>query len=108
MGIASVEKTPFELKLNEVYPDEGYDYFPVALDANGELLTTGMEGSVNILAIQDRDVSTVYVYICDYDEYMDEIKGYYYSDDYEQKKAEKSYKELLDERAVYATEVHFE
>ena len=108
VGIASVEKTPFEVKLNEIYPDGGYDYFPVALDANGELLTTGMEGSVNILAIQDRDVSTVYIYICDYDEYMDEIKGYYYSDDYEQKKAEKSYKELLDERAVYATEVHFE
>ena len=41
-------------------------------------------------------------------EYMDDIKGYYYSDDYEQKKAEKSYKELLDERAVYSTEVHFE
>lgn len=108
VGIASVEKTPFEIKLNEIYPDSGVDYFPVALDANGEILPYGIESSVNMYAIQDRDVSKIYVYICNWDEYMDEIKGYYYSDDYEQKKAEKSFKELLDERAVYKTEVNFE
>lgn len=108
VGIASVEKTPFEIRLNETYPDGGYDYFPVALDARGEILPYGSDGNVNIFAIQDRDVSTIYVYICNYDEYMDEIKGYYYSEDYKQKKAEKSFKQLLDERAVYSTEVTFE
>ena len=82
VGIASVEKTPFEIKLNQTYPDGGYDYFPIALDAKGDILPYG--------------------------EYMDELKGYYYSDDYEQKKADKSFKELLDERAVYKTEVTFE
>lgn len=108
VGIASVEKTPFELRLNEIYPDEGYDYFPVALDAKGEILPSGLACNVNVYAIHDRDVSTVYVYICDYDEYMDELKGYYYSDDYEEKKAEKSFQELLEERAVYQTEVQFD
>lgn len=108
VGIASVEKTPFEIKLNQTYPDGGYDYFPIALDAKGDILPYGSDSNVNIFAIQDSDISTIYVYICDYDEYMDELKGYYYSDDYEQKKADKSFKELLDERAVYKTEVTFE
>lgn len=108
VGIESVEKTPFEIKLNEIYPDSGENYFPVALDADGEVLPFGMMSSANVFAIQDRDISTVYVYICDWNEYMDEIKGYYYSDDYEENKKEKTYKELLDERAVYSTEVHFQ
>lgn len=109
VGITTIEKTPFEIKINESYPyNISYDYFLVVLDANGEILPYGSDANVNIYAIQDRDISTVYVYICDYDEYMDEIKGYYYSEDYEQKKIEKSYKQLLDERAVYSAEVTIE
>ena len=113
VGIASVEKTPFELKLNEIYPTEESqaDYFPIALDANGDILPYGggVGGSyVNVFALQNHDISTVDIYICDYDEYMDELKGYYWSDDYEEKKKEKTFKQLLDERAVYHTEVKFD
>ena len=43
------------------------------------------QNSNNTYAIQDRDISTVYIYLCDYYEYMDELKGYYWSDDYEEK-----------------------
>lgn len=107
IGIASVEKTPFELKINEIYPNEETYGFPIALDANGEILPSG-EGNVNTYAVQDRDTSTVYVYICDQEEYLDELKRYYFSDTYEENKKEKTFKELLDERALYKTEVHFE
>ena len=41
-------------------------------------------------------------------EYMDELKGYYWSDDYEEKAKTKTFKQLLDERAVAGTEVHFD
>ena len=56
------------------------------LDANGDIMPYGgVSNSNNTYAIQDRDISTVYIYLCDYYEYMDELKGYYWSDDYEEK-----------------------
>ena len=47
------------------------------------------------------------LYVCDYMEYMDELKGYYYSSDYEEKAKEKTFKQLLDERCVYSEKVSF-
>ena len=44
----------------------------------------------------------------DYYEYMDELKGYYWSDDYEEKAKTKTFKQLLDEPVVAGTEVHFD
>ena len=106
-GIQSVTRTPFELILNEVNPD--VDYFLVATDADGDLLPYGnFGGNTNTYAIQDRDVSKVDVYICDYVEYMDELKGYYWSDDYAEKKKTKTFKQFLDERALMHQEVIFD
>ena len=105
-GVVSVTKTPFEIQLNEVI---GGDYICTVLDEDGEPLSLGNQGGDSgIFAIKDRDVSKIYVYICDWTEYMDEIKGYYWSEDYKEKKKEKTYKEYLDERAVLHTEVVFE
>lgn len=105
-GITAVHKTPFEFTMDLYDPE--MKYVAVMLDADGDLMDNGnVGGSMDTLAIRDRDVSTVYVYLCDYYEYMDELKGYYWSPDYETKKAEKSFKELLDERAVLKTEVVF-
>ena len=39
---------------------------------------------------------------------MDELKGYYWSDNYEEKAKTKTFKQLLDERAVASAEVHFD
>ena len=61
-----------------------------------------------MLAIANKDVSTVYVYLCDYIEYMDELKGYYWSLDYEEKAKTKTFKQLLDENAILKTEVTFD
>ncbi len=109
VGISSVTKTPFELTLTETYENaNASDYFAVALDADGDILPYGTGGgSTNTFALQNRNISTIYIYICDYIEYMDELKGYYWSDDYEENKKVKTFKQLLDERSVYQTEVHF-
>ena len=99
-GIASVVKTPFEITVNESYDDKTKraDYFPVILDAQGNVMdVTG--GSVNTVSVKNHDTSTVYVYLCDYDEYMDELKG---------SRNEDGFKTLMDERAKFAAEVHFD
>lgn len=106
-GVTSLTKTPFEITMNE--SGDTVDYFPVILDADGKPMSFGkFIGTANTVAISDRDISTVYVYLCDYIEYMDELKGYYWSDDYEEKAKTKTFKQLLDERAVASAEVHFD
>lgn len=106
-GVISLTKTPFEITMNE--SGDTADYFPVILDADGKPMSFGkFTGTANTVAISDRDISTVYVYLCDYIEYMDELKGYYWSDDYEEKAKTKTFKQLLDERAVASEEVHFD
>lgn len=106
IGLVSVTKTPFELTVED---GNNYDCFTVVLDADGDPMPYGNSGgSANVMALQDRDVSRVDIYVCDYVEYMDELKGYYWSDDYEEKKKTKTFKELLDERALYHREITFE
>lgn len=106
-GVISLTKTPFEITMNE--SGDTADYFPVILDADGKPMSFGkFTGTANTVAISDRDISTVYVYLCDYIEYMDELKGYYWSDDYEEKAKTKTFRQLLDERAVASAEVHFD
>ena len=98
-GVLSITKTPFEITMKMQDPEA--KYFAVMLDANGDIMPYGgVSNSNNTYAIQDRDISTVYIYLCDYYEYMDELKGYYWSDDYEEKAKTKTFKQLLDERAV--------
>ena len=105
-GVISVTKTPFEIQINEI---TGGDYTCTVLDADGEPLSYGNQGGDGrIFSVKDRNVSKIYVYVCDWTEYMDELKGYYWSEDYKEKKKEKTYKEYLDERAVLHTEVVFE
>ena len=107
-GVLSITKTPFEITMKMQDPET--KYVAVMLDANGDILPDGgvANSNADTYAIQDRDVSTVYIYLCDYYEYMDELKGYYWSDNYEEKAKTKTFKQLLDERAVAGTEVHFD
>lgn len=107
-GVLSITKTPFEITMKMQDPET--KYVAVMLDANGDILPDGgvANGNADTYAIQDRDISTVYIYLCDYYEYMDELKGYYWSDDYEEKAKTKTFKQLLNERAVAGTEVHFD
>jgi hypothetical protein len=103
-GILALEKTPFELTVFEKYAegDSIADYFPVMLDAEGKFMETGdLGGAVNTVPVRNHDISTVYVYECDYDEYMDELKGLRFTDP-------DGFKAVMDEKAKLKAEVHFE
>lgn len=105
LGIISVTKTPVEISLEM---EQNLDYFAVILDANGTLMDGNAVGNHNTASISGFDTSKIDVYICDYIEYMDELKGYLWSDDYEEKAKEKTFKQLLDERCVYHREITFD
>lgn len=106
IGLVSVTKTPFELIVED---SNNPDSFTVVLDADGDIMPSGTFGGwTNVMPLQDRDVSKIDIYICDYIEYMDELKGYYWSEDYQENKKTKTFKQLLDERALYHKELIFE
>jgi hypothetical protein len=93
IGIASVEKTAFEISAQIILPEgvERYDYIVTILDADGKRLDNqGSNGEV--FSTYGRNTDTVYVYVCDYMQFMDELKG----DD-----------KKIAEGALFGTEVHF-
>ncbi|MDE6386187.1 MAG: DUF4179 domain-containing protein [Lachnospiraceae bacterium] len=90
IGLEMIEISPVELTLHTVEPPDCLT-FAVALDKDGRKLTSSSSNAYE-LAITGHDISTVTVYICDYDEYMDEIKMYALEDE------ENS---MLEERALF-------
>lgn len=99
-GLYQIVKTKFEItveeKCNEERTEQGV--FMVVLDADGQLLPNGSSSFADTYAINGRDVSKVYVYVCDYIEYMDDIKGH---------RNDSNFKQILEERALYKKEVVF-
>lgn len=93
-------KTKFEItveeKCNEERTEQGV--FVVVLDADGKLLPNGSSSFADTYAINGRDVSKVYVYVCDFAEYMDDIKGH---------RNEADFQKILEERALYKKEIVF-
>lgn len=109
IGIGIVEKTPYEIKASEIFPSEEmkYDTFVAICDKNGDLLD--FQGDIaDTYQVYGRDTSTINVYVCDYTQYMDELKGYYWSDDYDEKKKTKTFASYLEEHALYSTQVSFD
>lgn len=109
IGLKSVIRTPYELTVNELY-EEGSDSdcFMVALDANGNKLPyNDSNRNCNNFAIQDRDISTVDIYILDYVQYMDELKGEENYNNNENKPEGEKWSDLLDENAKYHKTLHF-
>ena len=109
IGLKSVIRTPYELTVNELYEDgSDSDCFMVALDANGNKLPyNDSAGNCNIFAIQDRDISTVDIYILDYTQYMDELKGPDNYNNNENKPEGQRWSDLLDQYAKYHKTLHF-
>ena len=99
-GLYQVVRTKFEITVEEKCNEERAQsgVFMVVLDAQGKLLPSGSSSYADTYAVGGRDVSRVYVYVCDYTEYMDELKGYRDSADF---------KEILEERALYGKEIIF-
>ena len=109
IGLKSVIRTPYELTVNELYEEgSNSDCFMVALDANGNKLPyNDSVGNCNIFAIQDRDISTVDIYILDYIQYMDELKGEDNYNNNENKPEGQKWSDLLNQHAKYHKTLHF-
>lgn len=109
VGIDIVEKTPYEITASMVLPEDvdTTKYMLIICDAAGDLLDNQGEYA-DIYQTYGRDTSTVYVYVCDEMEYLDELKGYYWSKDYSRKKQEKTFAQYLEEHALYGTKVEFQ
>ena len=110
IGLKSVIRTPYELTVNELYEDgSDSDCFMVALDANGNKLPyNDSAGNCNNFTIQDRDISTVDIYILDYIQYMDELKGPDNYNNNENKPEGQKWSNLLDQYAKYHKTLHFD
>lgn len=108
IGIAKIEKTPYEITVDEIMPSEEMknNCYIAICDANGDLFDYQAEYA-DTYQVYGRDTSTVSVFICDYDNYMDHLKGYYYSEDYDKKKETKTFAQYLNENCLYSTVVNF-
>lgn len=109
VGLEKVVKTRYELR---VYPKDksetdGKYYFAEVFDANGECMDYAGD-ITDCRQTYGYDTSKVNIYLCDEDEYMNELKGYYFSEDYEKKKKTKTYEEYIAEHAVYHKEITFD
>lgn len=100
IGVESLEISSVEMTMNIIEP-AGTLTFAAALDADGNKMESGGNNAYE-LAIAGHDISKVYVYVCDYDEYMDEIKGYGVPGNH----SDKSFQEVLEERALFKTVVY--
>ncbi|MDE7340539.1 MAG: DUF4179 domain-containing protein [Lachnospiraceae bacterium] len=94
IGIASVTKTPYEIKADILLPTgvEPFDYVVAITDADGKILDSQGEIS-EIYSVYGRNTDTVHIYVVDYNTYMDECK------------AENAY--LLPEKALFQTTVEW-
>lgn len=94
IGIASVTKTPYEIKADILLPAgvEPFDYVIAITDADGKILDS--QGvTAEIYSVYGRNTDTVHIYVVDYDTYMDECK------------AENAYR--LPEKALFQTTVEW-
>lgn len=93
IGVDYIEISSVELTIHTIEPADLLT-FAVVLDRDGKMLLSGSNNAYE-LAIAGHDISTITVYICDYDEYMDEIKAYALRDDNE------NFRRILEERALF-------
>ncbi len=99
-GLYSVSKTLFEITVEMNCSEERLrqGVYIAVLDADGKLLSRGSSSWGSTFAISDSDVSKIYVYLCDMQEYLDELNGYRESGNLRQ---------ILEERALYGKEIEF-
>jgi hypothetical protein len=110
IGIEKVVKDRFEITVYDTYTGDAVrvDYIPVVLDADGRLMDDGDSGSVNTVAINDRDVSHLDIFLVDYMKWMDELKGDYLREENPHTADGRTAKEMLMEESAYHVEVDFE
>lgn len=93
IGLEYIEISAVEMTLHPIQNgDRGI--VAVALDKDGRQIRHGGTNG-NELAIYGHDISVITVYICDYYEYMDELKGIGLQ------QGDEAFQEALEERALY-------
>lgn len=108
LGLENVILTPYELRVNYKYEGVSFgDTALFALDADGNRLPSPNSFLPNTFAIQDRDISTVDIYILDKEKYMEILSTdeRFLSDEYSQ--SEIDWRELLKKYAKYHKTLHF-
>ena len=107
-AVSSVTRTPFEL-LVDYNIATGADTMLLVLDADGKRMSTGRTGgSVNMLAIDDHDVSKVDIYWITWEDFEGrQIKGSYF-DEHETNEEGQTLKDMLDSCCLYHREVVIE
>lgn len=110
IGIEKVVKDRVEITIYDTYKEGvSKDYFPVVLDSDGRLMdNSDIGGLVNTVAIQDRDVSKIDVFLIDYVKWMDELKGDQWKEENAPVEDGQTYKELLMDECDYHKEIVFE
>lgn len=98
-GLYQVAKTKFEITVEKKCSEERLQsgVFLIVLDAEGKELQMGSSIYMTY-AVNGRDVSKIYVYICDYTEYVNDIMEYRNDADFQQ---------ILENRALYGKEIVF-
>ena len=98
----SVSLSPFELVFN--YDTEAAtDYVVVAADANGRFMES--MDYMDTIPVLGYDTSSVTIYICDYDEYMDSIKGQLLDENGEV--SDSDCRDILENNALYSQTISF-
>lgn len=95
IGIASVIKTPYEIKAELILPENAdpADYCVVITDADGKILDSQGQ-TAEVYSVYGRNTDTVHIYVMDYLTFMDECK------------AENA--DLLPEKALFRTTVKWQ
>ncbi len=107
-AVSSVTRTPFELLVDYNIATDA-DTMLLVLDADGKRMSTGRTGgSVNMLAIDDHDVSRVDIYWITWEDFEGrQIKGSYF-DEHETNEEGQTLKDVLDSCCIYHREVIIE
>lgn len=93
IGLEYIELSSVELTLHLIQNGDRLTV-AVAFDKDGRRIQNGGT-NFHALAIYGHDISVINVYVCDYDEYMDELKGIGLQ------QGDEVFREVLEERALY-------
>lgn len=93
-GLSHIEFSPVEMTIHPIEPVDHLG-FAVVLDRDGRMVRYGGENCYE-LALDGHDISEITVYVCDYDQYMDEIKRYAIHED-----DAKIFETMLEENYLY-------
>ncbi|WP_027203178.1 DUF4179 domain-containing protein [Butyrivibrio fibrisolvens] len=93
--------TPFELVLSYDH-DAAMDYVVVAVDANGAYMPG--ETDMDTIPVQGFDTSSVTIYVCDYDDFMDNFKGQLLDNG---EPSSKDCRDILESHALFSKTIAF-